>query len=43
MIILQMNTPGGLDHSMREINRAILDAHVENWGRNTVFSSGLST
>ncbi len=28
MIILQMNTPGGLDHSMREIIRGILDAHV---------------
>ncbi len=28
MVILQMNTPGGLDHSMREIIRAILDAHV---------------
>lgn len=28
MIILQMNTPGGLDHSMREIIKAILDADV---------------
>ena len=28
LIILQMNTPGGLDHSMREIIRAILDAHI---------------
>lgn len=28
MVILQMNTPGGLDHSMREIVQAILDAHV---------------
>lgn len=28
MVILQMNTPGGLDHSMREIIQAILDAHV---------------
>jgi membrane-bound serine protease (ClpP class) len=28
MVILQMNTPGGLDHSMREIIEAILDAHV---------------
>lgn len=28
MIILQMNTPGGLDHSMREIIKAILDSHV---------------
>ena len=28
MVILQMNTPGGLDHSMRNIIKAILDAHV---------------
>ncbi len=28
MVILQMNTPGGLDHSMREIIKAILGAHV---------------
>ncbi len=28
MIILQMNTPGGLDHSMREIIKAILDSQV---------------
>jgi membrane-bound serine protease (ClpP class) len=28
MVILQMNTPGGLDHSMREIIQDILDAHV---------------
>jgi len=28
MVILQMNTPGGLDHSMREIIQEILDAHV---------------
>lgn len=28
MVILQMNTPGGLDHSMREIIKAILDSHV---------------
>ena len=28
MVILQMNTPGGLDHSMREIIQGILDAHV---------------
>jgi len=28
MVILQMNTPGGLDHSMREIIQAILDAHI---------------
>ena len=28
MVILQMNTPGGLDHSMREIVQAILDAHI---------------
>ena len=28
MVILQMNTPGGLDHSMREIIQAMLDAHV---------------
>ncbi len=28
MVILQMNTPGGLDHSMREIIQAILDAQV---------------
>ena len=28
MVILQMNTPGGLDHSMRKIIQAILDAHV---------------
>lgn len=28
MIILQMNTPGGLDYSMREIIQAILDAHI---------------
>ena len=28
MVILQMNTPGGLDHSMREIIQAMLEAHV---------------
>jgi membrane-bound serine protease (ClpP class) len=28
MVILQMNTPGGLDHSMREIIAAILDSRV---------------
>jgi membrane-bound serine protease (ClpP class) len=28
MVILQMNTPGGLDYSMREIIQAILEAHV---------------
>ena len=28
LVILQMNTPGGLDHSMREIIQAMLDAHV---------------
>ena len=28
MVILQMNTPGGLDHSMREIIKAILEARV---------------
>ena len=28
MVILQMNTPGGLDHSMREIIKAILGAHI---------------
>jgi membrane-bound serine protease (ClpP class) len=28
MVILQMDTPGGLDHSMREIIQGILDAHV---------------
>ena len=28
MLILQMNTPGGLDYSMRKIIQAILDAHV---------------
>jgi membrane-bound serine protease (ClpP class) len=28
MVILQMDTPGGLDHSMREIIKAILDAQV---------------
>jgi membrane-bound serine protease (ClpP class) len=28
MVILQLNTPGGLDHSMREIIRTILDSHV---------------
>jgi membrane-bound serine protease (ClpP class) len=27
-VILQMNTPGGLDHSMREIIKAILGAHI---------------
>ena len=32
MVILQMNTPGGLDHSMLEIYRAILDAHVDELG-----------
>ena len=28
LVILQMNTPGGLDHSMREIIQAILNAQV---------------
>ncbi|MDJ0833146.1 MAG: nodulation protein NfeD [Gammaproteobacteria bacterium] len=28
MVILQMNTPGGLDHSMREIIQAILNAQI---------------
>jgi membrane-bound serine protease (ClpP class) len=28
MVILQMDTPGGLDHSMREIIQGILDAYV---------------
>ena len=28
MLILQMNTPGGLDYSMRKIIQGILDAHV---------------
>lgn len=28
MVILQMNTPGGLDHSMRKIIQGILDAHI---------------
>jgi len=28
MVILQMNTPGGLDYSMRKIIQGILDAHV---------------
>ncbi len=28
LVILQLNTPGGLDHSMREIIRTILDSHV---------------
>jgi len=28
MVILQMNTPGGLDHSMRKIIKAILGTHI---------------
>jgi membrane-bound serine protease (ClpP class) len=28
MVILQMNTPGGLDHSTREIIKAILDSRI---------------
>ncbi len=28
VVILQMDTPGGLDHSMREIIKTILDSHV---------------
>ena len=28
MVIIQMNTPGGLDHSMRQIIKAILGAHI---------------
>ena len=28
MVILQLDTPGGLDHSMREMIKDILDAHV---------------
>jgi membrane-bound serine protease (ClpP class) len=28
MVIIQMNTPGGLDHSMRGIIKAILGAHI---------------